>query len=142
MIAESLARRYSVALYNLSRERNELERVYEEYSMIEGVLKKQDKFRYFLFSPKIDTKEKKSVLRTIFGEEISHTLLYFFFLLLDKKRQTLLIKIFEHFVTLYNNYHKKTTITVRPAAALDRETHTAIKRVFETRLDRTVVMLA
>ncbi|GAI74107.1 unnamed protein product, partial [marine sediment metagenome] len=75
MIAESLARRYSVALFNLAHDRDELEQVYEEFTLFNDSLEKQDKFRHFLFSPKVDAGEKKRVLKSIFGEDPSRTML-------------------------------------------------------------------
>ena len=140
MISESLARRYSVALFNLARDRNELEMVYDGFKLFTGLLGSQDKFRYFLFSPKVETDDKKKILRSIFGGELSRTILHFVFLLLDKKRQTLLFRMYGHFTTLYNNYHKKATVTVRPAAVLSRRMHDEIKRVFEKALNKTVTI--
>lgn len=141
MISESLARRYSVALFNLARNRDELERVSEEFNLIHDLLKSKDNFRHFLFSPKVDSAKKKGVLKSVFGEKLSHTMLYFLYLLIDKKRQTLIMKMYSHFVTLYNNHHKRAEITIRPAAALDKEIHDEIKRVFEKMLNRTVTAL-
>lgn len=141
MISESLARRYSLALFNLARNRDELERVSEEFKLIHDLLKSMDNFRHFLFSPKVEAAKKKGVLKSVFGKEMSHTMLYFLYLLIDKKRQTLVMKMHSHFVTLYNNHYKKAIITIRPAVSLDRETHAEIKRVFEKMLNRTVTAL-
>lgn len=141
MIAESLARRYSVAVFNLARDRNELDRVAEEFSMFYNILNDQDKFRYFLFSPRIGAIEKKKVLKSIFGDNLSHTMLHFLHLLLDKKRQTLILKMYGHFETLYNNLQKKAEITVRHAAELDQDTRSEIKRVFEKELQKSVTII-
>ena len=140
MISESLARRYSVAVFNLACDRNVLDTVAEEFSIIDGMLRKNDNFRYFLFSPKIDLNEKKKVLKSIFGDTVTPTLLNFFFLVLDKKRQTLLLKMYEHFSTLYDSYQNRTVITVKPAVSLDSDTHAEIKRVFEKILNKTVTI--
>lgn len=140
MISESLARRYSVAVFNLARDRNVLDDVAAEFSMVDEVLRKNDKFRYFLFSPKIEINEKKEVLKSIFGDSITPTLLNFFYLVLDKKRQTLLLKMFKHFSTLYDNHRNRTEIIIRPAVSLDSDTHAEIKRVFEKAINKTVTI--
>ena len=140
MISESLARRYSVALFNIARDRDELKRVSEEFKLIYDLLTGKDNFRHFLFSPKVDAVQKKRILKSVFGEKLSQTMLYFLYLLIDKKRQTTIMKIYGHFVTLYNNHYDRATITVRPAVSLDRETHTEIKRVFEKMIKKTVTV--
>lgn len=140
MISESLARRYSVALFNLACDRDILAQVSEEFKLIHDLLKNMDNFRHFLFSPKVDAARKKGILKSVFGEKLSHTMLYFLYLLIDKKRQTLIMKMHSHFVTLYNNYYRRAEITIRPAAALDKEIHDEIKRVFEKMLDKTVTV--
>ena len=140
MISESLSRRYSVAVFNLARDRNVLDSVAEEFSLISEVLRKNDKFRYFLFSPKIAITAKKQVLESVFGESITPTLLNFFYLVLDKKRQTLLIKMYAHFSTLYDNHRNRMEITIHPAVALDSDTHAEIKRVFEKAINKTVTI--
>jgi len=140
MISESLARRYSVAIFNLAVDRNVLDAVAEEISLINEVLINNNKFRYFLFSPRIDINAKKQVLKSIFGDSITPILLNFFFLVLDKKRQTLLLKMFEHFSTLYDNHRNRTVIIIRPAVSLDSDTHAEIKRVFEKALHKTVTI--
>jgi F-type H+-transporting ATPase subunit delta len=138
MISESLSRRYSVAVFNLAQSKNVLDDVAEEFALIDGILRKNDKFRYFLFSPKIATAEKQQVLKSIFGDTITPTLLNFFFLVIDKKRQTLLLTMYKHFSTLYDNHRNRMEITIRPAVALDSDTHAEIKRVFEKATSKTV----
>ncbi len=138
MIAESLARRYASALFNLSSGRDEIEQINEEFQTLIELVSSKDKFRHFLFSPKVDAEQKKKELQIIFGETYSKTLMHFLFLLIDKKRQTIIIKIQEHFVSLYNNFHKKAEITVRPAVKLDDEVKSNIQSLFEKKLERNV----
>lgn len=141
MISESLARRYSLALFNIAVSRNELERIKDEYKLLCDLLDSNKKFRSFLYSPQMDREEKKRTIKTIFGDKISKTLLHFLFLLLDKKRQTLTEKIYSHFETLYNNHYNKAAITVRPAVSLDTAMLDEIRRGFEKRLNKTITII-
>ena len=120
MISDSLARRYAAALFHLAADRAELDQIKEEFTVIDEVVAAQSNFRYFLFSPKVNIDEKKRVLGDVFSDRISKSMLHFLYLLLDKKRQTLLQKIYSHFMTLYDNYHNRATITVRPAVPRPR----------------------
>ena len=138
MIAESLARRYASALYNLAMDENILDVVFEEFSAITKLIETHNKFRYFLISPKIPTAEKKNVLQSIFGTTVSGTMLHFLFVVLDKKRQTLLSYIYSHFSSLYDNYCNRTDVLVRTAVELDSGLGDVIKQAFETKLNKTI----
>jgi F-type H+-transporting ATPase subunit delta len=140
MISESLARRYSVALFNLAVKRNKLDRIKDEYGLIFDVIESNSKFRSFLYSPQMDREEKKRIIQTIFGDKISKTLLHFLLLLLDKKRQTLVEKIYTHFDTLYNNHYNKAAITIRPAVSLDASMLVEIRKGFEKRLNKAITI--
>jgi len=141
MIAESLARRYAVALFHLAVEKDRLDRIKDEFQVLCDLIGANEKFRYFLHSPKMDREEKKRVIDSIFGGRISKTLLHFLFLLLDKKRQTLLEKIYSHFDTLYCNYHNRATITVRPAVSLEDSILSEIRQGFEKRLGKSITVM-
>ncbi len=140
MIAESLARRYSLALFNLARERSELEAVHDEFQMLNDFLTGRPDFRRFVLSPRIDVREKKKTLLAIFGGELTNTMLNFIYLLLDKKRQTLLLKIREHFVSLYLSYHRSSIITVTTAVKLSGDITKEITHVFEKLLECSVII--
>ncbi len=140
MISESLARRYALALFNLSVEREMLEQIHEEFGVIRELVSSKDKFRYFLFSPKVETDEKKQVIVAIFGDNISKTMLHFLYLLLDKKRQILIEKMQSHFVKLYNNHYNKAIITVRPAVPMEDSIYNELKTLFEKKLNKQVTV--
>ncbi len=140
MISESLARRYSLALFNLAGKQEILDSVQEEFNLLDELLTMQENFRYFIISPKIDVREKKQILKSVFEDRMTPAMLNFIFLLLDKKRQTLIRKIKKHFDTLCDNFHKKTNITVRPAVKLDDDVLDQIKNVYEEVLDKSVTI--
>ncbi|MFC1728735.1 ATP synthase F1 subunit delta [candidate division KSB1 bacterium] len=140
MIAESLSRRYALALFNITVDRNQLEEVRNDFQVINDLLESKRKFRYFLYSPKVNRDEKKRIMTEIFKKEISVSMLHFIFLLLDKKRQTLLLKIFGHFMKLYDNHHNRATITVRPAVSLDDTILEDIRREFESILKKKITL--
>lgn len=140
MIAESLARRYASALYHLAIEQDILVQVYEDFSLINQLLNRFEKFRHFLISPRVPTAEKKQMFQSTFGDTLSPILLHFLFLLLDKKRQTLLQLMYNHLSTLYNNYYNRTDIRVKTAVNLKESAYQEIKQVFEKKLTKTVAI--
>ncbi len=140
MISESLAHRYALALFNLAGKQEILDSVQEEFNLFDELLTMQEKFRYFIISPKIVAREKKQILKSVFDGKITPALLNFIFLLLDKKRQTLISKIKEHFDTLCDNFHNKTNITVHPAIKLDDDVLEQIKNVYEEILNKSVTI--
>ena len=140
MIAESLARRYSLALFHLARDRSELEIIHDEFQMLNDIMTSQPDFRRFVLSPRIGVREKKKTLLSIFGGKLTNTMLNFIYLLLDKKRQTLLLKIRKHFDSLYTNYHRISVITVTTVVKLGEDITNEIKKAFEKLLECSVVV--
>lgn len=140
MISESLARRYAAALYHLAVDRNILDTVRDEFKLIDRLVKSSKRIRYFLYSPKVDREEKKRILQSILSDHVSSVMLHFLFLLLDKKRQTMIEKMFSHFMRLYDNHYNRAIISVRPAVKLDAAILDEIKRGFEKRLDKTITV--
>lgn len=140
MISESLARRYAVALFKLAVGRKILEDVTEEFSAVNEIVASKPNFRYFLYSPKVNIEEKKRILSEIFADRISKSMLHFLFLLLDKKRQTLFETIFGQFMTMYNNYHDRATVTVRPAAELNDDILEEIRKDLEKILKKNIIV--
>lgn len=90
MQGEIVARSYASALFELAESKGELESYGEALDEIAGLLEAQPEFAQFLDTPRIESREKKRVLRETFEGRTPEQVLNFLFLTIDKGRQRLI----------------------------------------------------
>jgi F-type H+-transporting ATPase subunit delta len=87
-----------------------------------GLLDQNPSFRVFLETPRIADREKKELLKRVFGKVLPRPLLNFLQVTVDKRRQRLLGLMTEEFHALLDEHHGRTHVTVTVARELDPET--------------------
>lgn len=120
MIADTLSRRYSRALFRAARKRNLVEEIYSDLELFCNMIRKNENFRYFYFSPRIDINEKKGALEKIFKGKFYDEFLNFLFILLDKKRQTIILRLEKEYKTLVDNFHNRSEVLIISSYNLDK----------------------
>ncbi len=120
----SLEGNYAEALFELCRERNNLDEVHSEMLWLSDVVEKNDELIRFLYAPTVEQEDKKSVLKNVFENELSKTSFDFLCVVADKRRIKYLSKIIKSFNDLYNeekNILEVTAITTVPLSDTLRE---------------------
>lgn len=120
----SLEANYAEALFELCKERENLDEVHSELSWLSEVFEKNEDLLKFLYAPTVETSDKKNVLKNVFEGELSKTAFDFLCVVVDKKRIKYLAKIIESFNALYNeekNILEVTAITTIPLSESLRE---------------------
>ncbi|GAA0366615.1 F0F1 ATP synthase subunit delta [Bacillus horti] len=98
----AVGRRYAKALYELARDKNQLDTIEEELQKIEQVFAENPLFLKFLHSPQIARETKIEQLTTIFKDQISATMLQFITLLIERNREDEIESVFEYYVYFAN----------------------------------------
>lgn len=114
---------YAEALFELSLEQNELEKVYNDLTECSKVFEDHPDFVTLLDSPVVMKDEKHSIINKVFGEE-SGTVHDFICLVTDKNRIRYFGKIAEAFNALYDDHmgiKEMTVVTSVPLKADTRE---------------------
>jgi F-type H+-transporting ATPase subunit delta len=119
---ETIARSYAVTLFELARRQNGLESFAEGMDTVVGLLDQNPSFRVFLETPRIADRDKKVLLKKVFGNALPRPLLNFLQVTVDKRRQRLLGLMTEEFHALLDEHHGRTHVTVTVARELDPET--------------------
>jgi F-type H+-transporting ATPase subunit delta len=119
---ETIARSYAVTLFELARRQDGLEAFAEGMDTVVGLLDQNPSFRIFLETPRIADREKKDLLKKVFGNVLPRPLLNFLQVTVDKRRQRLLGLMTEEFHALLDEHHGRTHVTVTVARELDPET--------------------
>ncbi|MEF9919732.1 MAG: F0F1 ATP synthase subunit delta [Erysipelotrichaceae bacterium] len=136
------AQGYSIALYELGKEEKACDQYKSQLGMIRDALLQNPELWNILSHPKISREEKKKVVKTIFKDDLSTTVLNFIYLLLDKNRMNALPSITKAYMNLYNEDHNIEIAHVRSAKALTDKELNDLKAMLENKLKKDVELEA
>lgn len=97
-----LAGRYAKSLIDLAREKDQLEEVYQDMLLLQGICRSSRPFVNLLKSPIIKADKKAQILNEITRDKISHITNSFNNLMIAKGREETLPEIIEAFINMYN----------------------------------------
>lgn len=119
MTNETIARNYAAALFDLAQRHEGLEAFSKGVDTVVGLLDQNPSFKVFLETPRISDRDKKELLKKVFGDVLPRSLLNFLQVTVDKRRQRLLGEIVQEFHALLDAHLGRTHVTVTMA----REPH-------------------
>ncbi len=93
MLKETIARRYTAALFALAKEAGSAEATAQELDSFVGALDKEPSAREFYASPVVDRGEKVELLRASLASRMSELTYNFIVLLVRKRRENLIYTI-------------------------------------------------
>lgn len=121
MTNETVARNYAATLFDLARRHDGLESFSEGMDTVVGLLDQNPSFRLFLETPRIADRDKKELLKKVFGTVLPRPLLNFLQVTVDKRRQRLLGLMAEEFHALLDEHMGRTHVIVTVARAIEPE---------------------
>jgi len=98
-----LAGRYAKSLIDLAREKDQLETVYQDMLLLQGICKSSRPFVNLLKSPVIKADKKAQILNEITKDKVSLLTASFNNLMVTKGREEALPEIIEAFINMYND---------------------------------------
>ena len=110
--------RYSKALFNLSLQRNDLDRVAADMKMLGGLLDGTPQLQTILQHPRITRERKKELLHEVIEDQVSVDVEQFLLFLIDKQRAPLLHRTIDQFARLVDEYRKQVDVEAISAVAL------------------------
>lgn len=116
-MAELVANRYAMALFEVASENNNIESVQKDLRFIVDSLDENPKLEELFRSPLIKDKEIKQIMQECFVSSIESKVLNFLFVLVDKRRQNYIRRIANQFKILVdkaNNVAEATAVTAEP----------------------------
>lgn len=123
MLNQSVAKRYAKAFLLLAQEKNSVPQYQEELQLVSEHISSIDGFTDYLRSFLVPPEKKKELFKRAFSAVVSLSTMNFINLVIDKRRESLLLEIYEEFEALAaeaNNIVKGEIYTARavPEAAL------------------------
>jgi F-type H+-transporting ATPase subunit delta len=140
MIEIKLGDRYARSIYGMAEERGELERVHEDFQLIEQVCNQNPDFVNMLRSPLIAADTKQAILNRIFSGKLATATSTLIEIMVRKGRERYLRDVAMRFNDLYDNQHNVTRGVITSAAPLTQEQKDRIRQVVEGQLKTSFVM--
>jgi F-type H+-transporting ATPase subunit delta len=136
-----LAGRYAKSLLDLSVERNELERVYQDMLYIHRVFEQNDELVIAIKSPVVKSDKKVAVLKAIFQSNVSNIILQYIDLIAQRKRESNLQEISEAFVKLYKKEKNILSAKVTSPTSLSGDARAKILAIIAPKSKGTVELI-
>jgi len=129
---ESVAKRYTEAVFELARERGEQERVGNDLAAVAQILAADPEAAAFFASPVIQRAEKSAAIVKAFDGRIHEITLNLLLLLVRKRRESLIPAIAEQYAEALRAEHGVTPLTVVTARALPQPALERLKARLDT----------
>jgi F-type H+-transporting ATPase subunit delta len=149
MLAQQVAKKYGRALFDLAKEKNLLDRAWEQFNALAEYLKKDNAFLDFMTAPQVLDDHKIRLLKNVFGSRLEKPFLDFLLVITDKHRINFLPEIIEEFdrlVRAERGIAKASCITAIALSDDERKNliarlskKTSLKIELEEKIDKTII---
>ena len=116
-----LAKRYARALFDLSLEMKQEEKVAADMRLVGKVLDENRQLRRVMANPVLHDDKKVKILQQLFEKQISELTLRFFSLLVRKRREVYLESICQAFEEIYLDFRKIIKAELVTAGGADKD---------------------
>jgi len=134
---ERLSALYASALFDLAKERGDVDGFLDQVKLIFDSLQDADCQR-ILVHPHITESEKRNFFTKAFAEHVNNDLLGFLYLVADKNREVFLIPALSAVIEKIEHYNNKITAKVFFASELSDSQIAAMKELLCRKLNKTV----
>lgn len=138
MLVSKAARRYAIALLELSKEKKVVEKTLSDIQFIEKTIADSRDLELFLKSPIIKPTIKKETLGEIFKSHLNDLTMQFVTLIASKERSAILHQIASSFIHEYNKYAGIIEVEVRAAKELSAKQVKELQKVLEKTTSKKV----
>jgi F-type H+-transporting ATPase subunit delta len=128
MKSAAVAKRYAEALFQVAKEKGNVDVVEQELKSILDVLAAHPNFRQILLHPSITLTAKKQHLDELFGGRVSETVLNFLKVLFDARRQDVIEDVYTEYVRLTDKEKGRVKAEVESAVPLSEEELNTLKQ--------------
>ena len=134
------ARKYSSVLFDLAKEKNEVQETGACLKLLKESYKAIPEFRAFLFSFRINNKQKIEALSAVFGDEFTDLLSKFMKTLFENKRQDLIPDISNSYNLKAMESKNQLLVTAVTHEKLTDELTDSVKKSLEKFFEKDVII--
>lgn len=130
-----VAKRYALALFQLSKENNLLAQVEQELRVVKEVLVNSSDLNAVLQSPKVSAAKKKEIIKDSFSQ-VNPFVLNTLMILIDRHRQDQMVEVADQFVELSNEEHGIADAKVYSIRPLTKDESDALSASFAAKVGK------
>src|SRR2546423_13935444 len=139
MLKGAIARRYAMAIFDIARKQNTIDRTLEDVKEIAQLFAIR-KLAYLLQEPKIPVQRKETAIRQALGDKVLPTSLNLALLVVQRELVELMPNIASELEQLVLDYKNQAIAAVTTAMKLDDAHTNLIKQALERRTGKTILV--
>jgi F-type H+-transporting ATPase subunit delta len=139
MINTKVAKRYASAIFQIAKEKNNLDVILNDFRLIMVTIEQSRDFENLLMSPVVNYSKKVQIFNEIFANKIDAITFEFIKLLINKKRDYFISQIIEQFIVLYNKHNNLTPVEILSAIELDDDTKSKVNNKISSALNLKII---
>ena len=121
MIQNAIARRYADALFNAAQENGQVDQVLSDWQLVMSFLQQDPRLGELLQHQRLPKRLKKEIIGELWANRVSRLFLGFLELIVDKRRERLLVAIYDVFTGKVRQARNIAVAEVKTAFALDKQ---------------------
>lgn len=129
--------RYTKALYQLAKEKNELKEVFEHIVFIHQIISQTKDLEQVITNPVIPSRTKINLIEKAFKDRINPDAYSFILLMLQNKREEYLLSSLRYFEYYYKKENGITTVQLTTAIPLESTVKNEIKGIIRSNFNIT-----
>lgn len=137
-MAELIAKRYALSMFEVGLELDNTDKYYDDLKLLDQELKSNDKLFEILKHPRITKIEKKSMLKEIFGKNMSQEVLNFLYVIIDKRREDNIPLIIKEYKQLLNKHNNVINVEATTSIAMKKRSKKKLKKALEKKLNKNI----
>lgn len=137
-MAKLIANRYASALFEAGMDLGKIKEFSKELDFLKEVFQGEDKLFQILRHPKISKGEKKSLIDSLFKDRISIEMINFLYILIDKRRESHIIEVVEHYKVLFNTHENIIKVVAITAVPMEDKEKNKLMTVLKDKLKKTI----
>ncbi|MCP4704279.1 MAG: ATP synthase F1 subunit delta [candidate division Zixibacteria bacterium] len=149
MLAQQVAKKYSVALFDLAAEKGLLDSAWDQFGSLGEYLNAESTFLDFMSAPQVPDQDKEDLVTKVFSDKLETCFFNFLMVLVRKRRVGFLPEIIDELDRLIRaakGISRATCITVDPITDSERQKlinelaqKTSLKIELEEKIDKSIL---
>ncbi len=136
---ERIAKRYAKSIFDLSKEKNILETIHNDFNNLKTLVQESKELRLLIQSPIINSLKKLEMLKKAFSNHFHTLTLTFMDILFKRHREAILPDIVAEFIKLYQKENNITEVLFISATQLSDDFMQQVKNKAESKLNTHVI---
>ncbi|MFH2036049.1 MAG: ATP synthase F1 subunit delta [Candidatus Zixiibacteriota bacterium] len=141
MLAQQIAKKYSRAIFELAKERNQIDLAWEQFKSFGEYLKIDDTFVNFMTAPQVNDTNKMALIKNVFEGRLETPFYNFIKVLVHKRRIKYLEAIIEHLDILIREHKKLARVTCFTISKISDEERRKLIKQLEQKTSLTVELI-